>query len=278
VVRARRLRARRMLYTALATLISAGILFPFFVMVVTALKSNAEVYQLPPTWLPRVWDWANFLSIWREVPLARYLFNSFVVAGGATLLGVACALPAGYVLGRQRFRGRRWVIYVLLVTQMFPPVVLLVGLYQEILALGLMNSLLALVLVNAAFNQAFAVWMLSGYFSTIDAEIEQASWVDGATRFQALVKVLLPLAAPGVVTAVIFIFIAAWNEFITALTIISSSSLMPLSVGIYAFIGEFNIQWQYLCAASLIATVPVVALFLLIERYITAGLTMGAIK
>jgi multiple sugar transport system permease protein len=269
---------RRWLLTAIGSVVSAVILFPFFVMAMTALKTSAQVYALPATWLPPHWDFQNFVAIWSQVPLARYLLNSTIVAGGATLLAVVCAIPAGYVLGRHQFRGKRSVIYGVLITQMFPPIVLLVGLFQEILSLGLMNTLWALVLVNAAFNQAFAVWMLAGYFSTIDPEIDDSAAIDGASRMTTLVRVLLPLAAPGVVTAVIFVFIAAWNEFATALTVISSANLLPVSVGIFNFIGEFNIQWQYLCAASLVATVPVVALFLLIQRHITSGLTAGAIK
>lgn len=273
-----RKRRQRLGLTFLGAVVSAVMLFPFLAMLATAFKTNAQVYALPATWLPKVWQFANFLSIWTEVPLGHYLLNSLLVAGGATVLAIVTALPAGYVLGRYRFSGKRWITYFILVTQMFPPVVLLVGLYQEILGLGLMNTLWALILVNAAFNQAFAVWMISGYFSTIDPEIEDSGWIDGASRLTSLVRILIPLAAPGLVTAVIFVFIAAWNEFATALTVISSSNLEPISVGIFSFIGEFNIQWQFLCAASLVATIPVVGLFLLVQRYITSGLTAGAVK
>ena len=161
---------------------------------------------------------------------------------------------------------------------MFSPIVLLVGLYRVIHWLGLMDSVWGLILVNAAFTQAFAIWLLTGYFSTIPRELEQAAWIDGCTKFQALRKVVLPLAVPGIITTVIFVFVMAWNEFVVALTIISSDESRPLTVGIHAFFGKFDVQWQYLFATSLVAVIPVVILFLAIEKYLVSGLTSGGVK
>jgi multiple sugar transport system permease protein len=140
------------------------------------------------------------------------------------------------------------------------------------------DSLIALILTDSAFNLAFSIWILNGYFSSIPKDIEEAAMLDGLSRFQAMRKVILPLAMPGVVTAVIFTFIAIWNEFVVALTIISSTSKEPLTVGIESFIGQYQTQYQYLFVASLIAIVPVVVLFAFIERFLVRGLTAGSIK
>jgi multiple sugar transport system permease protein len=167
---------------------------------------------------------------------------------------------------------------LVLITQMFSPIALLIGLYREFLQFGLVDSYWALVLTNAAFNLAFTIWILNAYFKNIPAELEQAAWMDGCSRRQALTKIVLPLAAPGLVTAVIFCFIAAWNEYVIALTLINTPENQPLTLGVTSFIGLNETEWQYLFAASLIAVVPVVVLFGMIERYLVAGLTAGSLK
>lgn len=274
----KRLQPQKVLVMLFAYLLLAVLLFPYLVMLITSLKSKAEVYSIPPTFLPDQWTFSNFVDIWTKIPLASYLTNTFLIASGATLLTLICAIPAAYVLARLKFAGKKLYMYFILVTQMFSPIVLLVGLFREIQWLGLMDSIWGLILTNAAFNQAFAVWILSGYFSTIPYELEQAAWLDGCTKWQAIRRIVLPLATPGIITTVIFVFIAAWNEFVVALTIISVEESKPLTVGIYAFFGKFDVQWQYLFATSLIATVPVVLLFLAIEKYLISGLTAGGVK
>jgi multiple sugar transport system permease protein len=253
-------------------------LFPYLIMVLTSLKSKDEIFAIPSTFFPKTPTFHNFIDIWTKIPLAHYLSNTIVIALSATIITLICAIPAAYALSRMKFKGRQVYLYLILVTQMFSPIVLLVGLYRVIGWLGLVNSIWGLVIVNAAFNQAFAVWILRGYFATIPYELEQAAWIDGCSRFQALFRVLLPLSAPGIITALIFVFIAAWNEFTFALTIISSEENKPLTVGIYAFFGKNVIQWQYLFATALVATVPVVILFLIIEKHLVSGLTAGGIK
>ena len=254
------------------------LVFPYFVMLITSLKDKTEMYKIPPTFFPQNWTFENFIDIWTVIPLSSYLLNSLIIAVGTTVLALLCALPAAYVLARLKFSGKNLYTYIIIVTQMFSPIVLLVGLYREIQFFGLMDSLLSLILVNTAFNQAFAVWILYGYFSTIPYELEQAAWIDGCTRMQALRKIVLPNAMPGIITAVIFVFIAAWNEFVVALTFISTETTKPLTVGIHAFFGKYDIQWQYLFATSLVATIPVIILFLSIEKYLVAGLTAGGVK
>jgi len=165
-----------------------------------------------------------------------------------------------------------------LVTQMLQPTALIVGIYKEFLGFHLVNTVWALILINAGFNMAFAVWILNAYFGSIPVELEEAAMVDGSGRLGAMFRVTLPLAMPGVVTALIFTFIAAWNEFIVALTLTTGSAVMPLTVRLDSFIGQYTVDWQHLFGASVVATIPVLILFALIEGRVVGGLTAGSIK
>jgi multiple sugar transport system permease protein len=269
---------RSSLLSAAGTLIVAFFLFPYLVMLFTALKPDGELVTIPPRLLPESWTPANFLDVWDAAPIAQHLKVTLIVASVSTVLTVLAAAPAAYYTARNEFRGRRAFMLLVLITQMFSPIALLIGLYREFLQIGLVDSYWALVLTNAAFNLAFTIWILNAYFRNIPAELEQAAWMDGCTRRQALTRIVLPLAAPGLVTAVIFCFIAAWNEYVIALTLINTPENQPLTLGVTSFIGLNETEWQFLFAASLIAVVPVVVLFALIERYLIAGLTAGSLK
>ena len=254
------------------------ILYPYFVMFCTALKSRNEIFAMDATVLPVKALWNNFVDIWKLAPMAEYMKNSMIIAGGSTLIAMVCGIPAAYALARMKFKGQTLFLGFIIVSQMFSPVVLLIGIYQVMMTLGLTNSLLGLVFINAAFNQAFTIWLLRGTFMSISAEMEQAATIDGCNRLQSMFKVLLPVAAPGIVTTLIFIFINAWNEYTVSLCLISTETLKPLTVGINIFNGYNIIEWQYLFAASLFAIVPVVILFMSIEKNLTSGLTAGGVK
>ena len=253
------------------------ILYPYFVMFITALKDKKEMYEIGHI-LPEVWRWSNFSDIWTAAPVFKYLINSMVIAGGATLLAILCGIPAAYALARMRFKGKGIFMGAVIMSQMFSPVVLLVGIYRMMVNIDLNDTILGLILLNAAFNQAFAIWLLRGTFMGISPELEQAAKIDGCGTVKALVKVLLPMAAPGIITTLIFVFINAWNEYTIALTLISTDVFKPITVGINVFYGFNFIQWQYLFATSLFATIPVVVLFLAIEKHLVAGLTSGGVK
>ncbi|MCD7736098.1 MAG: carbohydrate ABC transporter permease [Lachnospiraceae bacterium] len=259
-------------------LVSLIILYPYLVMFTTALKSRAEIYATSGTVFPVTWLWNNFVDIWSKAPLLRYFANSIIVAGGSTLIAILCGVPAAYALARMKFKGQRFFLGLVIVSQMFSPVVLLIGIYRVMSTLGLTDSLLGLIFINAAFNQAFAIWLLRGTFVSISPDMEQASRIDGCNKIQALIKVLIPMAAPGIVTTLIFIFINAWNEYTIALTLISTDTRKPLTVGITIFNGYNMIEWQYLFAASLFATIPVIILFMCIEKHLVSGLASGGVK
>ena len=253
-------------------------LYPYFAMFCTALKSRAEIFSPHGTILPVHALWSNFIDIWSRAPMANYLLNSILIAGGSTIIAMLCGIPAAYALARMRFKGQTAFLGFVIVSQMFAPVVLLIGIYQVMLRLGLTDSLLGLIFINAAFNQAFTIWLLRGTFMGISAEMEQAATIDGCNRLQSMTRVLLPVAAPGIVTTLIFIFINAWNEYTVALCLISTDTNKPLTVGINIFNGYNMIEWQYLFAASIFAIIPVVILFMCIEKNLVSGLASGGVK
>ena len=254
------------------------ILYPYFVMFCTALKSRAEIFSMNGTILPVDALWSNFVDIWTLAPMGDYMLNSVLIAGGSTLIAMVCGIPAAYALARMKFKGQTAFLGFIIVSQMFAPVVLLIGIYKVMQTMALTNTLLGLVFINAAFNQAFTIWLLRGTFMSISAEMEQAATIDGCNRIQAMFKILLPVAAPGIVTTLIFIFINAWNEYTVALCLISTDTIKPLTVGINIFNGYNIIEWQYLFAGSIFAIVPVVILFMSIEKNLTSGLTAGGVK
>ncbi|MER7848566.1 carbohydrate ABC transporter permease [Kitasatospora sp. NPDC096077] len=269
-------RTRSLALAGAAWLLAAVFLFPYLEMVVTALRPADELRDA--TYLPQHFAWSNLIGVWQDSTLGANLRVTLLVAGGATVLALLVALPAAYYTARFRYRGRRLFLLLVLVTQMFQPTSLLVGLYREFYQLGMLNSVWTLILCNAAFNLAFAVWILTAYISSIPVELEEAALLDGLGRLGVLRRVVLPLALPGVVTAVIFTFISAWNEFVMGLTLSTDPGSQPLTVGINSFIGNYTVQWNYLFAGSVVAIVPVVVLFALIERHVVSGLTAGSVK
>jgi multiple sugar transport system permease protein len=267
--------------TAIGAVVAAFFLAPYAVMFLSALKSNNDLFRSPALYLPTSWQWGNFASVWKAIPLASYLVNSLIIAGASTAIVLLVSLPAAYFTARHDFRGKRAFLYTVLVTQMFAPVALVIGVFREVnLVNGAVNSFWAIILVDAAFNLAFSIWILNGYLASIPKEIEDAAMVDGAGRIRTMVRIVLPLARPGIVTAAIFTFIQVWNEFVVAETIFNNptQNRETLTVGINAFVGLYQTQYQYLFVASIIGIVPVVLLFAAIERYLVGGLTAGSIR
>lgn len=269
--------ARGALY-AFVIAASLLILYPFYVMFITAFRSNAEttdMYFLHM--LPTKWVWSNLLDI-MDRGVLRFLMNSIVLSFGATAIAMLCGIPAAYAMARMKFKGKNVFLGFVIMSQMFSPVVLLVGISQLMNTLHLNDTIVGLMLINAAFNQAFAIWLLRGTFISISPEMEQAAQIDGCTTVSALLRILLPMAAPGIVTTLIFVFINSWNEYTISTVLISTPSNKPITVGITQFSSFNMIEWQYLFAAALLATIPVVILFMCIEKHLAAGLTSGGVK
>jgi multiple sugar transport system permease protein len=241
-----------------------GFLFfaPYLQMLLTALKPKEEITAIPSTYLPKKWAFDNFIGVWKEIPLMGFIKSSFIISISATIIVIFIAVPAAYYVARNDFRGKKLFLLLVLVTQMFAPTALVVGIFREIVKFGLVDTYLALILIYAAFNMAFSIWILSSFFSSIPKEIEEAAWIDGCNRFTTLTRIVLPLALPGLVT----------------LTLTSSPEREPLTVGLTSLIGQYQVQWNYLFAGSIIAIVPVVVLFALIEKWLVGGLTAGSVK
>ncbi|HFD16094.1 MAG TPA: carbohydrate ABC transporter permease [Rhodospirillales bacterium] len=252
-------------------------LFPFAVMLITALKPRTEV--LTPSWVPSRLAWENFAEMWEATGFGRALGNSVYVALLSTLIAIAVSVPFAYALDRFRFAGRTVLHRFLLVTQMLSPIVLVIGLFRIAAAFGLVDSVNAVVLVYGAFNIAFTVWMLQSYFATIPKDLEEAAWLEGASRGTALLRVFLPLALPAITVTAIFSFINAWNEFVIALTMLRRQESYTLPIQIFSLVaGRYTVEWHHVMAASLVATIPVAIVFAWLQRYLVRGLGAGAVK
>jgi multiple sugar transport system permease protein len=275
--RRRRPTLRTWLVAGTAYIVAIIFLLPYLEMLVMAGRPNSELGD--PTIFPKHFTFSNFTTLWSGSSLGGSIVTSLQIAAGATVIVLLVALPAAYCTARRRFRGRTAFLLLVLATQMFQPAAMLVGIQREFSNFGI-PSTLSLIFINAGFNLAFAVWILNAFFSSIPAGLEEAAMVDGLGRVGAMVRITLPLAAPGIVTALIFTFISAWNEFLVALTLSlgESTSQQPLTVAINQYIGEYSVDWGHLFAAGLVATVPVIILFAFIERRVVGGLTAGAVK
>ena len=274
----RRPATRRAALTGAGILLAVVVLAPYLVMLITPVKPDAELRITPPRLFPLHWRIGNFLEVVADPAFRSWLRSSLVIAAASTAIVLVAGTPAAYYTARHRFPGRSTFLFVVLVTQMFAPTTLVVGLYRQFFELGLVNTYAALILTNAAFNLAFAIWILRAFFAAIPREIEEAAAVDGCSRVRTLCSIVLPLARPALVTATIFGFIAAWNEYIVALTLMTDPDKRPLTVGITSYVTAYVQHWNHLFAASVIAIAPVVVLFALIERHLVSGLTAGSVK
>lgn len=252
---------------------------PLYVMLSVAVdpaKDLAkELYELWPKRLAL----GNFIRMWHALPLAHYLFNSLIIAFGAVSLSLVVGIPAAYALSRTSIPGRRTWLFVFLATQMFSPVMIVIGAYRVLAAIHWTDSYQGLIFLDGTFYcLPFVVWITAGFMRQISEDIESAASIDGASRRTTFLRVVLPIARPAIVVGAVFAFVASWNDFAFALTIATSPAVQPLPIGIYDFIGAYKIQWNYLMAGSLVATVPVLVMFMILQRRLVGGLTAGAIK
>jgi multiple sugar transport system permease protein len=252
-------------------------LAPFLWFVLTSLKSALEISAIPPVLVPS-FHWDNYSAALGKYGLLQYIVNSAIVAGATTLVSVAIAALCAYALARFRLRWGRFYLLSLLALSMFPQIAIAGPVWRLLSALGWLNTYHGIVAAYIAFSLPFAIWILTIFFKELPYEIEEAALIDGCTRWQALRMIVLPLAAPGVFTAAILVFIHAWNEFFFALIILTDSARQTLPVGIALFPGEYTMPWGEIAAASTMATLPLVALTLLFQRRIVQGLSAGAIK
>lgn len=250
--------------------------FPIAYMVFVSLRGRNG--WTTPTSAEGGLEIGNYAYVLGETGFPRWFANSVLVAAGTTLIGVLVAASAGYAVSRMRFPGHRSLIWVLLVTQMFPVAVLIVALYNILSGLGLLDSHLGLILTYCSVSVPFCAWMMKGYFDTIPYEIDEAGRVDGLTPFGTFYRLVLPLAKPGLAVTAFYSFLTAWGEVAFARAFLSTDSMLTLSVGLQSFIGQHKAEWGYLTASAVMTTVPAGLVFLLVQRNLVAGLTAGGTK
>ncbi len=268
---------RALAWAAMLVLLALA-LFPFYWMLNTSLKPQPEVFQSPPSFFPRHPTPAGYLSIWASRLVGRYFLNSAVISGGSTLLALVLSALAAYGFSRFRLRWERPLILVLLLTQMLPATLLIIPYFQLMAKLHLINSYLALILAYVSFALPFSTWMLVGFFRSIPLELDEAAMVDGCGRLGAFWRVILPLSLPGLVAVAIFTFLLAWNAYVFALVLTTDPKMFPLAVGIANMLGEYQVIWNEMMAAAVLATLPVFVLYGFLERYLVQGITAGAVK
>ncbi|TVQ35456.1 MAG: carbohydrate ABC transporter permease [Geminicoccaceae bacterium] len=264
-------------YLLLAVLLVYTI-FPFYWAIVTSLKAGSEVFQ--PTPFPLRPAWNNYVVVFQEQPFGRQILNSLFVAVSVVLLSLALAVLAAFALGRIPFKGRRLLLFTILGVSMFPQIAVLSGMFELIRWMGLYNNLLSLVISYMIFTLPFTVWVLTTFMRELPKELEEAAIVDGASPFVIVTQVFLPLMGPALVTTGLLAFIAAWNEFLFALTFTLSSEqrTVPVAIGLISGASAFELPWANIMAASVIVTVPLILLVLVFQRRIVSGLTAGAVK
>ena len=270
--------AGALLRTTLMVGVAVFTLFPLLVVAGTSLKTMGEVFQSPATLIPRTFVWHNYVDIFVRIPMARHLLNSLFIALAAVFFNIIVAVPAAYAMARIKFRGRGLFGMSILVVQMFSPVIVLIPLFKMMKALQLLDTYTALILVNTAITLPFSIWMLRGFFKNIPEELEDAAMIDGLSRTGMIFRIALPLTAPGLTTTAIFTFVSAWNEFIFALVLVSKRTMQPITMALYAWEKNNVVEWNYLMATAVVATVPTILLFLLVRKRLTAGLMSGAVK
>ncbi len=252
--------------------------FPFYWAIVSSLKAGSDLFKVE--FWPSSPAWDNYVAVFREQPFGRNILNSVFVAVSTVLLSLSLAVAAAYALGRIQFRGRTLLLFVVLGVSMFPQIAVLSGMFELIRAMGLYNNLLALTLSYMIFTLPFTVWVLTTFMRELPKELEEAAIVDGAKPYTIVTKVFMPLMGPALATTGLLAFIAAWNEFLFALTFTLSGEqrTVPVAIALISGASSFELPWGNIMAASVIVTVPLIILVLIFQRRIVSGLTAGAVK
>lgn len=264
-------------YLGLLLLIVGG-LFPLVWIALTSLKSGGELQKFPVAYLPSQPAWSNYLRVFTEQPFATFFLNSLIVSGASTLLCVAVASLAAYALSRLKLRGRGLYTTLVVVFSMFPVISLVVPLFRILRGANLLNTYPALILPYTALSLPVAILVLIAFFGSIPRDLEAAAMIDGCSRLGALRLVVVPLSAPGIVTAALLVFVNSWNEFLLALSFNTTPAMRTVSVGVTLYQGEFAFPWPLISAAIVIAVVPLVLLIVIFQKRFVTGLTAGGVK
>ncbi len=267
-------------YCIISVLLLCILLFPLYWIFVTSIKTEKEIFQIPPTFWPKVLNTKSYVAQVKtgDFNMFRSFGNSLIISVGAMLISIVLAVPASYGIAKYHFKGKRAIILGFLVTQMLPVSVLLTPLFIMFQRMHLYNTWWSTMISDATIGIPFSVLILKNFFATIPKEIEEAAYIDGCNKFTGFIRVLIPIAKPGVIVCGIFSFLYGWGDLAYGMTFILDQERRPITAGIFNFLGQYGTKWSYLTAFAVVTIIPVALIFILMQKYIISGMTSGAVK
>ena len=271
---------KNIILSVLSILLLCVLLFPLFWILMTSLKTEQEIFRIPPTIIPEKLNLASYAAQVEtgDFNMFQSFANSFIISIGATIISVVLAVPASYGIAKYRFRGRKVMLLGFLVTQMLPVAVLLTPMFILFRGMNLYNTAGSAILADATIGIPFSILILKNYFASIPKDLEEAAYIDGCNRFSAFIRVLIPIAKPGVMVCAIFSFLYAWGDLAYGMTFIIDQQKRPITAGIFNFMGQYGTKWSYLTAFAVVTIIPVALIFIFMQKYIISGMTSGAVK
>ncbi len=273
-------RKKNILFNVVSVVILCILLFPLYWALITSLKTEQEIFQNPPTFYPHVLNSKSYAAQVEtgDFNMFRSFANSFLISVGTTVIAVLLAVPASYGIAKYHFKGRKVMLLSFLVTQMLPVSVLLTPMFIMFKNMHVYNTWVAAVLADATIGIPFSVLILKNYFSSIPKDLEEAAYLDGCNKFTAFIRILIPIAKPGVMVCAIFSFLYAWGDLAYGMTFILDQEKRPITAGIFNFMGQYGTKWSYLTAFAVVTIIPVALIFIFMQKYIVSGMTSGAVK
>lgn len=273
-------RRKNIIYSIISIVVLCILLFPLYWIFVTSLKTEKEIFQIPPTFWPKELNLKSYLVQLEggDFNMFRSFGNSLIISLGSMIIAIILAVPASYGIAKYNFKGKRAIILGFLVTQMLPVSVLLTPLFIMFKNMNLYNTLWSTILADATIGIPFSVLILKNYFGSIPNEMEEAAYIDGCNKFTAFIRVLIPIAKPGVMVCGIFSFLYAWGDLAYGMTFILDQEKRPITAGIFNFMGQYGTKWSFLTAFAVVTIIPVALIFIFMQKYIITGMTSGAVK
>lgn len=271
---------KNIMMNSVSILLLIILLFPLYWIFITSLKTEQEIFQIPPTLFPETLNLTSYLAQLQngDFNMFRSFGNSMIICTICMVISVVLAVPASYGLARYRFRGEKICVLGFLITQMLPVSVILTPMFIMFRNMSLLNNPLSVILADATIGIPFSVLILRNYFASIPKELEEASYIDGCNRFTSFIRILVPIAFPGVVVCAIFSFLYAWGDLAYGMTFIQDQVNRPITAGIFNFMGQYGTKWSYLTAFAVVTIIPVAIIFIFMQKYIISGLTSGSVK
>ena len=268
------------LYCFISVILLCILLFPLYWIFVTSIKTEKEIFQIPPTFWPKILNTKSYLAQVQtgDFNMFRSFGNSMIISVGAMLIAIVLAVPASYGIAKYHFKGKKAIILGFLVTQMLPVSVLLTPLFIMLQKMHLYNTWWSTMIADATIGIPFSVLILKNFFAAIPKEIEEAAYIDGCNKFTGFIRVLIPIAKPGVVVCGIFSFLYGWGDLAYGMTFLLDQERRPITAGIFNFLGQYGTKWSYLTAFAVVTIIPVALIFILMQKYIISGMTSGAVK